>query len=154
MIDGSLNENDGGDVNMNMIGESLEEVDREGVNMDMNGWQFKTKSYNDECKGGSDQGQDEGEVEDLDHDQDLNLKYDIVRNTNLSNRELSKDENLVFLRENELTETEMTWLRKFEVKSEIRMLRLIGQIMLDSSAQPESQHCLLFGLLVLSNVIN
>jgi hypothetical protein len=37
---------------------------------------------------------------------------------------------LVFLRENELTETEMTWPREFETKSEVELLSLIDQIML------------------------
>ncbi len=132
-----MDDNDGEDVNMSMINGSLEEVDREDVNMDMNGWQFKTEQCNDDGEARSDHDQDEGEVECLDHDQDMDQKYDTVKNTDLSNSELSNDEILVFLRENELTETEMTWLRKFEVKGEIEMLCLIGQIMLDSGAQPE-----------------
>ncbi len=37
---------------------------------------------------------------------------------------------LVFLGENELTETEMTWPREFETKSEVELLSLIDQIML------------------------
>jgi hypothetical protein len=40
MIDGSLDEKDGQDMNMNKnkIGENLEEVDSEDVKMDMNEW--------------------------------------------------------------------------------------------------------------------
>jgi hypothetical protein len=79
----------------------------------------------------------EAVVEDLDHDQDVDQNYDNTKNIKMSSSELSNDEILVFLRENELTDTEMTWLRKFETKTEIELLRLIGQIMLYRADQSE-----------------
>jgi hypothetical protein len=57
-----------------------------------------------------DQYQDQSEVEDhhQDHDQDLDQDCYIQENTDLSNYELFNNDILVFLRENELIETEMT----------------------------------------------
>jgi hypothetical protein len=69
-------------------------------------------------------------VEDHVNDQDLYPDYDSIENTVLSNKKLSNDEILVFLRQNELTESEMTWLREFEDKSELEILRFVDLIML------------------------
>ena len=50
--------------------------------------------------------------------------------------DLTDDEILLFLRENELTEKEMTWLKSLGTKSETEIVRLVGLIVMKRALLP------------------
>ena len=70
-----------------------------------------------------------------DQDQDRNEDTN-EENESVMDNDLTDDEILLFLRENELTEKEMTWLKSLGTKSETEIVRLVGLIMMKRALLP------------------
>ena len=70
-----------------------------------------------------------------DQDQDQNEDTN-EENESVMDNDLTDDEILLFLRENELTEKEMTWLKSLGTKSETEIVRLVGLIMMKRALLP------------------
>jgi hypothetical protein len=70
------------------------------------------------------------EPEKISNEGELKIKGTIELSNELSNNQI-----LSFLKDNEMTDNEMDWLRSHETVTEFEVLKLIGQIMSNRSSE-------------------